>query len=296
MDLHFRTLGLQRGCSEADLKKAYRAKALLFHPDRNPNGAEAFKQVHTAYEALEADFKARRGTDSTALPHTHTKGDHSRPWPSTGNACSPPRFSRSGFNCSASPPAPSDGHTRRPSRPAPSARREEPLGSTFPGRSARPAPAFSTGGYGCHNNGATGTPSWSSARMQNANLDFDSPGHPPRKAPFTPRTKQDPTEALYQLSMQAHPNIHLVWACIDAGGEAVFQGKPVLNGFILSGCVAAVIACLTMRHPIDFTATDGLPSDRPHCTPSAQRAQITTATCCWASWTDWKTRSEPRMR
>lgn len=52
MDGHFRVLGLPRNCTETELKRAYRQKALQLHPDRNPNGAEAFKRVNAAYEAL----------------------------------------------------------------------------------------------------------------------------------------------------------------------------------------------------------------------------------------------------
>lgn len=57
IDKHFHLLGLSRGCSEEDLRKAYRQKALAFHPDRNPQGAEAFKEVNAAYENLKAYFE-----------------------------------------------------------------------------------------------------------------------------------------------------------------------------------------------------------------------------------------------
>lgn len=63
IDYHFRILGLQRGCSEEDLKKAYRKKALEYHPDRNPHGADAFKQINTAYEELGKHFKQNGGKD-----------------------------------------------------------------------------------------------------------------------------------------------------------------------------------------------------------------------------------------
>lgn len=60
---HFRTLGLQRGCTEEEMKKAYRTKALQFHPDRNPNGADVFKQINAAYEALVQHYKQNGGRD-----------------------------------------------------------------------------------------------------------------------------------------------------------------------------------------------------------------------------------------
>eukprot|EP00796_Vickermania_ingenoplastis_P012241 gene12241-8427_t len=60
---YFRTLGLARGCSEEELKKAYRSKALQFHPDRNPSGGDVFKQINVAYEALVLHFKQNGGRD-----------------------------------------------------------------------------------------------------------------------------------------------------------------------------------------------------------------------------------------
>lgn len=63
MEPHFQELGLQRGASETDMKKAYHKKALEYHPDRNPHGSEAFKRVHVAYEALQKHYKLHGGVD-----------------------------------------------------------------------------------------------------------------------------------------------------------------------------------------------------------------------------------------
>jgi DnaJ-class molecular chaperone len=54
MDLYQR-LGIQRGASEAEIKKAYRSLAKQLHPDRNkdnPNAAKRFAEVTAAYDLL----------------------------------------------------------------------------------------------------------------------------------------------------------------------------------------------------------------------------------------------------
>ena len=62
MDLYQR-LGIKRGASEAEIKKAYRSLAKQLHPDRNtdnPKAAERFSQITAAYDLLsDKDKRAR---------------------------------------------------------------------------------------------------------------------------------------------------------------------------------------------------------------------------------------------
>ena len=51
----YEVLGVQRGASDDEIKKAYRAKCKRWHPDLNPNdptAEEHFKEVQAAYDAI----------------------------------------------------------------------------------------------------------------------------------------------------------------------------------------------------------------------------------------------------
>ena len=60
---YYEVLGLQKGASTDDIKKAYRKLAMKYHPDRNPDSKEAeekFKEAAEAYEVLSDDEKRSR--------------------------------------------------------------------------------------------------------------------------------------------------------------------------------------------------------------------------------------------
>jgi len=62
---YYEILGVQKGASAQDIKKAYRKLALKYHPDRNPGdkaAEEKFKEAASAYEVL-SDDKKRQSYD-----------------------------------------------------------------------------------------------------------------------------------------------------------------------------------------------------------------------------------------
>lgn len=76
---YYKILGLDKKCSEDDIKKAYRKNAILYHPDKNQDKNEKdkrnaelkFKKINEAYEIL-SDPKKRKQYDMMGHSGIHT--------------------------------------------------------------------------------------------------------------------------------------------------------------------------------------------------------------------------------
>jgi molecular chaperone DnaJ len=83
---YYKSLGVPKGASDDDIKKAYRKLARKYHPDLNPNSPSAesrFKEISEAYENL---------SDPTKRSNYDQYGD------AQGPGAVPPGFSSSGFS------------------------------------------------------------------------------------------------------------------------------------------------------------------------------------------------------
>lgn len=68
---YYEVLGVSKDADDKEIKKAFRKKAMEFHPDRNPNdkvAEEKFKEVNEAYEHISDPQREQLMIDSDMLP------------------------------------------------------------------------------------------------------------------------------------------------------------------------------------------------------------------------------------
>jgi DnaJ-class molecular chaperone len=75
---YYSTLGLKRGASDADIKKAYRSMAMKHHPDRTGGDDTKFKEIQQAYAFL-TDPEKKRMIDAGMDPNSQHGGFHHQP-------------------------------------------------------------------------------------------------------------------------------------------------------------------------------------------------------------------------
>lgn len=79
---YYEILGLEKGCSVEDVRKAYRKLSLKVHPDKNtaPGAEEAFKAVSKAFQCLSDEEGRKRydlvGSEEEVVYHRQSRGAH----------------------------------------------------------------------------------------------------------------------------------------------------------------------------------------------------------------------------
>ena len=78
----YKVLGLAPGCEDKDVDKAYKRKALEWHPDKNKDRIEEanamFLKVYKAYEYLKDKTNRTRDVETQAAKQRRTEWDQKR--------------------------------------------------------------------------------------------------------------------------------------------------------------------------------------------------------------------------
>ena len=87
MDDPYKVLGVSPDASDEEVKRAYRALAKKYHPDRNPGDAAAaqkMREINAAYEQIKDPDKAQQPGAGSGYPLCIC--DHPRPIPPSAAA------------------------------------------------------------------------------------------------------------------------------------------------------------------------------------------------------------------
>lgn len=57
---YYEILELNANASHEEIKKSFRTLSLKYHPDKNPDGAERFKEINEAYQVLSDTNKKKQ--------------------------------------------------------------------------------------------------------------------------------------------------------------------------------------------------------------------------------------------
>jgi molecular chaperone DnaJ len=63
MNNYYEILGVSKDATQDDIKKSYRKLAIQYHPDKNPDGADKFKEIAQAYDII-GDENKRKDYDN----------------------------------------------------------------------------------------------------------------------------------------------------------------------------------------------------------------------------------------
>jgi len=70
---HYSTLGISPSADEREIKRAYRAAAMLHHPDKPTGDTDKFQEVSTAYEILINPVSRRRYDEENSRRQSHSQ-------------------------------------------------------------------------------------------------------------------------------------------------------------------------------------------------------------------------------